>query len=319
MTRGELQRLFAEIKVWHGNGRRAPNKPLLALWAIGRCLRNEERLVPYDEIARDLAVLLRHFGPTENKSVYPDLPFWHLQRDGVWEVPEADRIIQTRYGHANVRSLSREGAHGGLPAEVYIALRQDRVVALDIVHFLLDAHFPDIVHGDVLRAVGIDTGDAAPAALDFGARDMQGTGRDFEQVRRRSRDPSFSKAVLDAYGERCAVCAFSVRLDGAPVALEAAHIRWHRVGGPDRDKVSNGISLCVLHHRLFDAGAFTISPKYTVVITSAAIGPGREQSLEQFSRRPILLPEREEDRPDHKSLNWHHREVFGPIIEGVDY
>ena len=319
MTPTELQRLFSEIKVWQGNGWRAPNKPLLALWAIGRCLRNEERLAPYGEIARDLAVLLRRFGRPGNKDVYPDLPFWHLRRDGVWEVPEADRIIQTSSGHANIRSLRQEGAHGGLPTEVFVTLRQDRIAALDIVHSLLDAHFPDTLHDDVLRAVGIDTGDAKPAGPDIGVRETQGSGRDFEQVRRRSRDPSFSKAVLDAYGERCAVCAFSVRMQGAPVALDAAHIRWHRVGGRDRDKVSNGLSLCALHHRLFDAGAFTISPKYTVVIASAANGPGREQFLEQFSRCPILLPKRKEDYPDYNSLHWHHREIFGPIVEGADY
>ena len=150
-------------------------------------------------------------------------------------------------------------------------------------------------------------------------RERQGTAQEFEQVRRRSRDPAFSKAVLDAYGERCAVCAFSVRLHDAPVALDAAHIKWHRAGSRDRDKVSNGLSLCALHHRLFDAGAFTLSPKYTVITAPAAVGPGRDQSLEQFSRCSIVLPEKTEDYPDWKSLKWHHREVFGPIIEGIDY
>ena len=69
----------------------------------------------------------------------------------------------------------------------------------------------------------------------------------------------------------------------------------------------------------FDAGAFTLSPKYTVITAPAAVGPGRDQSLEQFSRCSIVLPEKTEDYPDWKSLKWHHREVFGPIIEGIDY
>lgn len=72
MTPGELQNLFANLKVWHGQGWRAPNKPLLALWAIGRCLRNEVRLAPYDEIARELGSLLRRFGPPR-KRVNPDV------------------------------------------------------------------------------------------------------------------------------------------------------------------------------------------------------------------------------------------------------
>ena len=316
MTPDELQSLFADLKVWHAQGWRAPHKPLLALWAIGRCLRNEARLAPYDEVARELGNLLRRFGPPR-KRVNPDLPFWHLRRDSVWEVPEANRITETLSGHAHIGSLRREGAQGGLPADVFLALRQDRVTALDIAYSLLDAHFPDTLHDDILRAVGISAGYAEPATRDF--VDGEGTGRDFEQVRRRTRDPAFSKAVLDAYGERCAVCAFSVRLHDAPVALDAAHIKWHRAGGRDRDKVSNGLSLCALHHRLFDVGAFTLSPKYTVITAPAAVGLGRDQSLEQFSRCSILLPEKTRDYPDGKSLKWHHREVFGPITEGVDY
>ncbi len=318
MTPNQLQSLFANLKVWHVQGWRAPNKPLLALWAIGRCLRNEARLVPYDEIAHELGGLLRRFGPPR-KRVNPDLPFWHLQHDGVWEVPEAGRITQTLSGHAHIASLRREGARGGLPADVFLSLQQDRVTALDIAYSLLDAHFPDTLHIDILRAVGIDTGYVAPGVSDVGIQGRQGIGQDFKQVRRRLRDPAFSKAVLGAYGERCAVCAFSVRLHGVPVALDAAHIRWHRAGGRDRDKVSNGLSLCALHHRLFDAGAFTLSPSYTVVIATAAVGPGADRTLEKFSHCSILLPENTEDYPDLRSLKWHHREVFGPVIESVDY
>ncbi len=304
MTPGDLKSLFANLKVWHAHGWRAPNKPLLALWAIGRCLRNEARLAPYDEIAHELTALLRRFGPPR-KRVNPDLPFWHLRSDGVWEVPEANRIAETVSGHAKVASLRREGAQGGLPTDVFLALQQDWETTLDIAYSLLDAHFPDTMHDDILRAVGINAGDVEPAA------------REFEHVRRRSRDSAFSKAVLSAYGERCAVCAFSVRLHGAPVALDAAHIKWHRAGGRNRDKVSNGLSLCALHHRLFDAGAFTLSPKYTVITAAAAVGPGSRQSLERFSHRSILLPEKTEDYPDCQSLKWHHREVFGPIYDGM--
>ena len=296
MTPSELQSLFANLKVWHAKG-----------W-----------LAPYDDIAREIGGLLRRFG-RPSKRVYPDLPFWHLRNDGVWEVPEADRITETASGHANVASLRREAAHGGLPTDVFLALQHDKVTALDIVYSLLDAHFPESLHDDILRAVGINTGYSESTARDFEIGERVGTEQDFEQVRRRSRDPAFSKAVLDAYGEQCAVCAFSVRLRGAPVALEAAHIKWHQAGGANRDKVRNGLSLCALHHRLFDAGAFTLSPKFTVVTAPEAVGHGRDQFLEQFSRRPILLPEKPEDYPDRKSLNWHHREVFGPIIEGVDY
>ena len=192
-------------------------------------------------------------------------------------------------------------------------------MALDIAYSLVEAHFPESLHDDVLRAVGIDSGFLDTTVANTGFMDEPEAGPEFQHVRRRFRNPAFSKAVLDAYGDRCAVCEFSIRLRGTTVALDAAHIRWHRAGGRDRDKISNGLALCALHHRLFDAGAFTLSPKYTIVVASAATGSGVDGYLKQFSQLPISLPRRTEDYPDFKSLKWHHREVFGPIVEGVDY
>ena len=114
------------------------------------------------------------------------LNFWHLRRDGVWEIPEADRDTETVSDHAHVASLRREGARGGLPANVFQALRQDRITTLDIVHSLLDAHFPNTLHDDILSAVGINIGHAESAVLNFDDRKGHGPEQDFEQVRRRS-------------------------------------------------------------------------------------------------------------------------------------
>ena len=55
--------------------------------------------------------------------------------------------------------------------------------------------------------------------------------------------------TLTAYEYRCTICGFDVRLGPVPVALDAAHIRWHQAGGPDTE--SNGLALCVVHHKLF--------------------------------------------------------------------
>ena len=306
MTPGELRRLFANLKVWSSHGVRAPHKPLLALWAIGRCLRDEARLATYDKIAPEVEELLCRFGPPR-KRAHPEAPFWHLQSDNVWEVPEAERITLTKKGGAHIASLRAERARGGLPSDVHLALQQDNAAALDIAYSLLDAHFPDNMHDEILEAVGINTTYPDDPA------------QEFVHVRRRPRDQTFSRAVLQAYREQCAVCAFSVRIRGMPVALEAAHIRWHHVGGADRDKVSNGLSLCAMHHRLFDRGAFTLSPKHTVVISPKAAGAGRDQFLERFARKPIILPEKTEDYPGREFLKWHHGQVFGPVTEGADY
>ena len=294
MNPKELRSQFAGLKTWKRNGERAPYKPLLALWAIARCLRGEDRMASYSDVYQALEKLLGRFGP-HRKSFHPEYPFWRLRNDGIWEVKGDGPITAGTGGDSHVGSLQEQDAHGGFLPDVYDVLKTDKALAVEIAYSLVDTHFPPTLHDDVLEAVGI-----LELAIDIGSK--------FEHVRRRHRDPKFSKTVLDAYGHRCAVCAFAVRLKGAHVALDAAHIRWHQARGPD--KVQNGLALCVLHHRLFDTGAFTVEPDWRVVVSEAADGEGFDNSLERFHKKSLFLPASDDHRPGLKFLEWHQREVF---------
>ena len=46
-TPNNLLRRFASLRIWTRDGIRAPHKPLLALWAISRCLRGRPRMSPF--------------------------------------------------------------------------------------------------------------------------------------------------------------------------------------------------------------------------------------------------------------------------------
>ena len=58
---------------------------------------------------------------------------------------------------------------------------------------------------------------------------------------------------------------------GKPAKREAAHIVPKEAGGSDDPR--NGLALCVLHHRMFDAGMFTVLP------STGRIIPGRDLQL----------------------------------------
>lgn len=232
MTRDELQSRILDLSVWQRGGERAPHKPLLLLWALGRCAAGADRLVSYEEVDAGVKPLLQEFGPPR-KSYHTEYPFWYLRNDGFWEV-QGVAEAKAREGKASQPTkgeLVRVGATGGLVPEAYEALRADPAFLHQVASQLVDAHFPDSIRSDVLRAVGLD---------------------ELEVVRRRKRNPKFREAVLVAYGYRCCVCDFDARLGHAPLAIEAAHIKWHQAGGPDR--LSNGLGLCALHHKLFDRG-----------------------------------------------------------------
>ena len=241
----------------------------------------------YEEVEGPLRRLLHRFG---NRSVRSDYPFWHLRSDdGLWEVQSNAPISETSSGDALVSSLRREDARGGFPTELYSALQRDESLALEIAWSLVDAHFPPSLHLDLLDAVGI-----SPT---------------IECVWRRTRDSEFSREVLEAYHNSCAVCGFAVRMNGGLLALDAAHIKWHCASGPDH--VSNGIALCALHHRLFDAGAFTVSLKQQIAVAPTVSGSGCDAILERYRNKALARPILEADSPDPEFLTWHHQEVFG--------
>ena len=278
---------FEALRIWRAGDQRAPYKPLLALWAIGRCLTGEPRLASYHDADRALRALLRDFGPHRAK-IHTEHPFWRLRNDGVWEVEREENVTVTSSGDAHRKSLLEHDIHAGFSEPVHAALTTDENLARQIAHALVDAHFPASLHDELLQAVGIDAA--------------------YVTSRRRPRDRDFPERVLAAYGHRCAVCGFAVRLRTKSIELDAAHIKWHGAKGPD--VVKNALSLCALHHRLFDKGAFTLSPSTQFVVTTQATGPGFEETLGRFHSRPITLPAARDDGPDPLYSGWHTREVF---------
>jgi putative restriction endonuclease len=280
---------FGRLNVWSRGGQRAPHKPLLVLYALGRWARGERADVPFAEVDRDLTALLKEFGPSR-RSYHPEYPFWRLQNDGVWTV-QAAAPLKSRHSNTDPPKgeLLAHDARGGFSDEVKVALAADPGLVGEIAGRLLEGHFPETLHPDILSAVGLGLEPPSPKA--------------------RRRDPSFRQRVLRAYEWRCAVCGLDVRLGSVSVALDAAHIRWHQAGGPDRE--SNGLALCVLHHKLFDLGAFTLWPRGRLVVSDQAVGTeGFHDALLRFHDEPVRPPQRPEWGPDKDFLDWHGREVF---------
>ena len=95
MNSEELKEGFNNLTVWKRGGERAPHKPLLALYAIGRALRGEPRMVEYAKVDADLGKLLIEFGP-RRQSYHPEYPFWRLQNDRLWELTRTEGLTTRR-------------------------------------------------------------------------------------------------------------------------------------------------------------------------------------------------------------------------------
>jgi putative restriction endonuclease len=282
----DLIRRFDKLGVWKKGDQRAPHKPLLVLYALGRWQRGLAE-VTFREAEPELAALLREFGPPR-RSDHPEQPFWRLQRDGVWVV-HAPKGMPLKTGDTipRVGALRSPQVRAEFTPEVQAALTADPSRVAAIASRLLEQHFPESLHKDILDAVGLTLETWAKA---------------------RRRDPAFRERILKAYEYRCAVCGFDIRLGTVPIALDAAHIRWHQAGGPDVE--GNGLALCVLHHKIFDLGAFTVREGVVLVSDWAHGTAGFQEWLMAYHGRPVREPQRPEWRPEQGHLAWHGREVF---------
>jgi putative restriction endonuclease len=278
---------FRTLSTWSRGQQRAPHKPLLVLYALARWARGETDDVKLEAAENELTTLLKEFGPPR-KSHHPEYPFWRLQNDGVWVV-HADGKLKPRLGNTNPprRELIARHARGGFSADVKAALRKDPSLVNRIASRLLENHFPESLHPDILNAVGLSG----------------------ENIGERRRDPTFRLRVLTAYEYRCAVCGFDVRLGSVSIALDAAHVQWHQAGGPDQE--NNGVALCVLHHKFFDLGAFTVAQERIILVSDQAYGSaGFKELLMAHHGKAVRAPQRPEWELQQSFLDWHFREVF---------
>ena len=147
MDRDKVFELFDRINVWKRGGERAPHKPLLILYAMGKCQRNEGRLIPYSEVDEKLHSLLIEFGPLR-KSVHPEYPFWRLQNDGIWEVLDADKLKRRKNSSDVLKSdLIKNNIFGGFIEPIYKSLRKDGRLLSEIAQIILTRNFPESIHG----------------------------------------------------------------------------------------------------------------------------------------------------------------------------
>ena len=125
--------------------------------------------------------------------------------------------------------------------------------------------------------------------------------RRYAVVQRRIRlhQRRFRGLVLPAYHHQCAICALrEERL------LDASHIIGDAEGRGE-PVVSNGLSLCSIHHKAFDNDLVGVSPDYEVHVSHALMddddGPMLDL-LKGFHHRKIHLPSRRTSRPDRERL-----------------
>jgi len=187
------------------------------------------------------------------------------------------------------------------PTSQYTVLGLAMVSGWEDGYFLLEGfsiagHAQDSGPAALIDAMIRDAQVEKTASGDFDPTGLaDGRKRIIASVVQRQGQPAFRRALIKAYGGRCAVTDCDIE-----EALEAAHIVPYQ--GSETNHVKNGLLLRSDVHTLFDLGLISIdSGSMTLVIGSGLL----ESSYKKLAGRRIRLPHSPQEQPSKAALEYH--------------
>ncbi len=293
-----LQRV-RNLNVNKSGDRRAPHKPLLLLLALAKMQKGEYQ-VSFTEVEETLRPLLDIFAPPVKSRHQPELPYWYLPSDNLWEIDDADQIARQRSGFPKINALRQTSGH--IPKPILDEFIANPRLVNQVISELLDLHFPESLHEDLQASIGFST--------DPGL-DLQEPSAGFSVSRKRN--PNFRTEVLRAYEHRCAVTGFRASLGASYFGCEAAHVQWHAYDGPDT--VNNGIALEPTMHKLFDAGAWSLTDDRRILVSAEFTGSSEAtQRLRAQHGKHLDSPQHESLEVSLSFIRWHREAAAGGVF-----
>lgn len=224
------------------------------------------------------------------------------------------RYRGTDPGHRDNRGL-KFAAREQLPLVYFYGVIPGKYVAawpVFIVDFD-DAALRFTVAVDDAEYVGLD-----PRKMDDRVREDDAEPRRryvTSRTRVRLHQRAFRERVLKAYRRECAFCRFRHE-----ELLDAAHII--RDADPEGEPVvSNGMSLCRLHHAAFDRHFVGVTPDYELRVRPDILeeedGPTLVHGLQALEGARIGLPRSTSDRPDRALLERRWTEFQDEVARAV--
>lgn len=286
---------LTRLRQYSASGERAPHKPLLVMLALAQLCSTGTSEMSWSVVEDRLGALLREFGPPSSGGPRPSFPFTRLRSDGVWTLSED--VPNDAIGPLRAHEVT-----GRLLPDIEQALLSDPGEVDRIARALVASQFPASLAPDVLMAVGFDPG-------------IEYAGYERPEAERK-RSAQWRHRVVAAWDRSCAFCGFDGSIAGAPVGIEAAHVRWFNFGGPD--DLDNGLALCSLHHKLLDRGVLGLSDPETIAVSSA-FAAASDRGRQVYDLHGARLRPRPGTRvPRIEHIQWHRSQVFKGEPLGVD-
>lgn len=276
------------LNIWKRGSQRAPHKPLLLLYALGKWSTGQ-RAFEWLNCKKEVGVLIEQFGGSAKVEVSNAFVRLRNDLDGKLWLVEGELVLGAS-DNPSVRALNEINNVARFHTDFEKEF-SDRKKFDALVNQLLVEHFSETQYGDILSACGLGVNNVI-------------------QSNRLKRNPGFRQSVLDAYGHRCAICEYDIQFRTKIIGLEAAHLQWHNSNGPDQ--VTYGLALCSIHHKLLDYGAIGFNDNLELMAAKGLNG-----SLEQLDHliyrhegRQIALPRNSTEEPSVEYVRWQRKEIF---------
>jgi len=244
--------------------------------------------------------LLVNYAPAVKSRHQPELPYWHLRSDELWEIPDSERFPRQVGGFPQMAALRSSSGH--LAPDFTEALLANPDLVRATIEIMLDSHFPESIHGDILDTIGLELPEPGIVAE-----------RPSVPYSTRRRDPKFRQIVLMAYEHRCAITGFRAALGGHYLGCEAVHVQWHAYGGPDT--VDNGLAVQPTLHKLFDAGAWTLTDDRRILVSADLTGTDETIGrIRSFHGEAIRTPLAGTPSVSVEYIRWHREPDLGGVF-----
>lgn len=151
----DLTDAFGKIRIYGKEEKPSLHKPLLLLFALGRCYHDKPRMIPFSIIDLKLKLLFGKFYQEALLAGNTHYPFGRLENDGIWEIENSFDLKRTSVGHLSKKELIDKNIHGGFQEWIYQKLTSEKDFILKIAHDLLDSYFEKNLHEQILKEVGL--------------------------------------------------------------------------------------------------------------------------------------------------------------------
>jgi putative restriction endonuclease len=242
------------------------------------------------------------------------LPFFHLKSDGFWHLLPRSGKEAFLAAARQIRSVNqlRDNILGArLDEELYTLLVVEE--SRDLLRtVLIETYFASEVQPGLVKqgVINIESFYYSQKLLEQARSKQIKEGlQDEDSYQPAARDQGFRRAVVTAYGHRCALCGIRMLTPDGHTVVDAAHIVPWSISC--NDDPCNGMALCRTCHWTFDEGLIGVSSSY-VVMTSPQLATGQNVPghLVTLNGRGIIGPIERPLWPDLDALSWHRQERF---------